>query len=89
MTVSFECPLCGYAFEVPRSLAGGMVNCPDCDKAVPVPSGGHWQFWSVVGLGMVLVLGAGVGVGMAQGWGAGLVVGLIGGAVLGVWVLCM
>ncbi len=33
----FECPFCQQRIEVPSDMAGQIVDCPKCGKAIPVP----------------------------------------------------
>jgi hypothetical protein len=36
LAIDVECP-CGHLFEARDDQAGGVVNCPSCGKAAPVP----------------------------------------------------
>lgn len=67
-----------------RSLGGGLANCPDCERVNPVRADRpEWLFVSLVGAGALGVLAAGLLSGLAAGWPAGLIVLLLGGALLG------
>ena len=50
------CPECGTGFAVPPSMRGGVANCPNCGRAVPVPGGPEPLFWLLVACGVVAVL---------------------------------
>lgn len=54
--VEIRCPNCGSVFAVPRSTQGGVVNCPHCDRMVPVPGGFEALFWLAVCGGVLAVL---------------------------------
>lgn len=72
--LQITCPECGGQFEVPGSMSGGVANCPDCRRAVPVPGGPEPLFWLAVAGGVLAVL---LATGLA--WLAG---GVISGAVV-------
>ena len=48
---------CTAQFQAPKSLEGGMTNCPSCHKAVTVPGGPEVLFWIVPAFLALLVLG--------------------------------
>lgn len=50
MTLEIDCDECGHRFRVPRSMKGGLANCPDCKQAVPVGGGPEALFWIILGL---------------------------------------
>lgn len=68
-----ECDGCGHRFAVPKSMKGGLVNCPACQKIVEVTQGAEPAFWLLVALGVVIGLAI-TGVAAAAG---GPVAGLI------------
>lgn len=72
--VDLFCPHCSSSFAVPKTMKGGMANCPDCQKAVEVAGGPEPLFWFLFGLG-------GLGILLVSGLlfaAAGPIVGLIG-----------
>ena len=87
MSLKADCSHCGFSFEVARSLKGGLTNCPDCNKSVPVPGGPEALFWVLVGLGALATLGSSVALAVALGMAAGVTAGGIGGVILLVLVL--
>ncbi len=44
-------------FEVPRSMKGGIANCPKCQKIVSVPGGPEGLFYVLLFLGIAVVSG--------------------------------
>ncbi len=49
---------CGNMFQVPRSMKGGIANCPRCQKSVDVPGGPEGLFYVLLlFLGIVIVGG--------------------------------
>ena len=34
--ITFPCK-CGYSFEVPQDMAGGLIQCPTCGLLADVP----------------------------------------------------
>ena len=48
---------CGNMFEVPRSMKGGIANCPRCRKIVNVPGGPEGLFYVLLFLGIAVVAG--------------------------------
>ncbi len=77
MTVNVDCSECGHQFEVPRSLKGGIANCPACEKAVPVAGGPEPLFWVLLGGAVVAACAISGSVFLAAGAGAGLVTGAV------------
>lgn len=53
--VAVECQ-CGHRFAVPRSLKGGLANCPECRRATQVPGGPEPLFWVLLSGGIVVAL---------------------------------
>jgi hypothetical protein len=47
---------CGHRFGVPRSMKGGLVNCPACRRATVVPGGPEPLFWFLLAGGVVVSL---------------------------------
>ena len=48
---------CGNIFQVPRSMKGGIANCPKCRKSVNVPGGPEGLFYVLLFLGILVVGG--------------------------------
>ncbi len=48
---------CGNMFQVPRSMKGGIANCPRCRKIVEVPGGPEGLFYVLLFLGIAVVVG--------------------------------
>lgn len=48
---------CGNMFQVPRSMKGGIANCPKCKKSVDVPGGPEGLFYVLLFLGIIVVGG--------------------------------
>jgi hypothetical protein len=48
---------CGNMFQVPRSMKGGIANCPKCKKSVDVPGGPEGLFYVLLFLGIAVVGG--------------------------------
>lgn len=48
---------CGNIFQVPRSMKGGIANCPKCRKSVNVPGGPEALFYVLLFLGILVVGG--------------------------------
>jgi hypothetical protein len=48
---------CGNIFQVPRSMKGGIANCPKCRKSVDVPGGPEGLFYVLLFLGILVVGG--------------------------------
>ncbi len=48
---------CGNMFQVPRSMKGGIANCPRCHKSVDVPGGPEGLFYVLLFIGIVVVGG--------------------------------
>jgi len=48
---------CGNMFQVPRSMKGGIANCPRCQKSVDVPGGPEGLFYVLLFIGIVVVGG--------------------------------
>jgi len=44
-------------FQVPRSMKGGIANCPRCRKIVSVPGGPEGLFYVLLFLGIAVVAG--------------------------------
>lgn len=78
---------CGHLFRAPRSLAGGITNCPACAQVVSVPGGAEPLFWVLVSLGAFGVLALAVVAFYFLGPVAGGVVLVVGALVIGVAVL--
>jgi hypothetical protein len=76
--------LCGCTrrFNVPKSLKGGMTNCPGCGKAVPVRGGPEPLFWVLLGGGCAFVLLASLAIGALGGLTAGLISLGVGAAII-------
>ena len=36
--IEFKCPLCGEQINAPTEMAGGTIQCPECETAVCVPA---------------------------------------------------
>jgi len=73
-----ECS-CGHRFEVPRSLAGGVTNCPACRGLVELADGtstrlGKLLFRSILGLLGLLFAAAALWVFREGNWQLGLLV---------------
>ena len=73
---------CGRVFHAPKSMGGGLANCPGCGKASEVRGGVEVAWVVVVAAGVLVVLGVTAGAWAAGGWIAGLVALGIGGAIL-------
>lgn len=54
MSVPVDCSECGEPFEVPKSLRGGLANCPRCGKAVKVADGPEPLFIAIVASGLIV-----------------------------------
>jgi hypothetical protein len=48
---------CGNMFEVPRSMKGGIANCPRCQKIVKVQGGPECLFYVLLFVGIAIVVG--------------------------------
>ncbi len=48
---------CGNMFQVPRSMKGGIANCPRCRKIVDVPGGPEGLFYVLLFVGIAVVAG--------------------------------
>ncbi|MHC4230891.1 MAG: hypothetical protein ACYSWW_26615 [Planctomycetota bacterium] len=48
---------CGNMFQVPRSMKGGIANCPRCQKTVNVPGGPEGLFYVLLFAGIAIVAG--------------------------------
>ena len=48
---------CGNKFQVPRSMKGGIANCPKCRKNVNIPGGPEALFFVLLFLGILVVGG--------------------------------
>ena len=48
---------CGNMFQVPRSMKGGIANCPICKNSVDVPGGPEGLFYVLLFLGILVVGG--------------------------------
>ena len=48
---------CGNMFVVPRSMKGGVANCPRCRKIVDVPGGPEGLFYVLLFVGIAVVAG--------------------------------
>ena len=83
MSVPVDCSECGEPFEVPKSLRGGLANCPRCGKAVKVADGPEPLFIFFVTLGLI---GSGL-LSATAFWLFGPLVGGIATAVL--LVICL
>jgi hypothetical protein len=44
-------------FQVPRSMKGGIANCPRCREIVDVPGGPEGLFYVLLFLGIAVVVG--------------------------------
>lgn len=73
---------CKRDFRVEKSLRNGIVNCPWCGKAVEVPGGPELLFWSLLGLGVILVLAPTVILCASGEITAGIIVLVLGGGLL-------
>ena len=63
-------------------MRGGIANCPTCGKATSVEGGAEPLFKVLVGLGVVALLAAGLLAWKLAGIMAGVMVLLIGAAIL-------
>lgn len=80
--IEVQCDSCELIFDVPRSMNGGIANCPDCQSTVRIQSGPEPLYWMLVGLGVFVVLGISALVALASPIAA-LVVLLIGLGIVG------
>jgi len=76
------CP-CGQVFDVPRSLRGGIANCPQCRQAVKIGGGHDPLFYALVGAGVLAVLIATAIAGWAGGFTAAAITFVVGAGILG------
>lgn len=83
------CEHCAYRFEVRRTAAGSLQNCPSCGKATKIAGSFDPSWEAAQALAVVLCLAAGALVGLAAGpvWGGVAAVSLLGLAALLKWVL--
>jgi hypothetical protein len=44
-------------FQVPRSMKGGIANCPRCQQAVDIPGGPEGLFYVLLFIGIAVVVG--------------------------------
>ena len=75
---------CTWRCEAPRSLKGGLTNCPSCQKAVTVPGGPEGLFWLLLSMGVIVVIGLSALLAMAGGVVAGVITFLVGATVIAV-----
>ena len=84
MSIDVECA-CGHAFEAREDQAGGIVNCPRCGKAAPVP-GLRDPLWATLRVAAALAWAGGTAVVLVRhGLLAGFLCALLLGALL--WLL--
>ena len=81
--VEIICPHCGAMFGVPRSMKGGIANCPECRTAVQVPGGYEPEFWLLWGLGAAFAVLVSWVAFAVQGLWAGIATLLVGALILG------
>jgi len=79
--IDVTCSSCGEGFRVPKSLKGGVANCPRCGKVTEVPGGPEPLFWMIVALSLLLIVCVSGGCFLIHPT-AGIVVFLIGVAIL-------
>ena len=86
-SIQVTCPECGREFGVPRSMSGGVANCPDCRRVVSIPGGPEPLFWLAVAGGALAVLAVTVLAWIAGGPMSAAVVFGIGALVFAVVLL--
>lgn len=71
-----SCEHCAHRFEVPRSAAGSLWNCPSCGRATRIPgeSDPAWVPFQLIVAGLCVAAGVIVSLGSGQ-VGAGFAVG--------------
>ena len=79
--IRIDCP-CGQVFRAPRSMAGGLANCPRCQQAQRVEARIEWDWTLLLAIGGAVVLVVAAGIWLTMGWIAGVVALVIGGAIL-------
>jgi len=84
--VDVFCP-CTNLFRVPKSMKGGLANCPQCGKAVPVPGGPEILFWLLLSGGIAAVLGVAAVLYHFSGVPAAVGALVMGGIIIAVIVL--
>jgi uncharacterized paraquat-inducible protein A len=47
--IDVRCDSCQTAFSVPKSMRGGIANCPNCRRSVRIQSGPELFYWALVG----------------------------------------
>lgn len=55
--IDVYCQGCTHRFRAAGTLKGGLINCPHCSRATPVPGGPEPLFWFLLGVGILIVLG--------------------------------
>ena len=80
--VHVNCTFCENSFHVPKSMAGGMANCPECERAVEVKGGSD-------GLFRLLVAGGVLGIIMFSGLFFVIGEPLVGGGVFVIGAIIM
>ncbi len=73
---------CKRYFRAAKSLKGGITNCPWCGKAVDVPGGPEPLFWVLLSLGALAVLTPAAIFCTSGEIAAGIIVLILGGALL-------
>lgn len=86
--VEVQCD-CGHEFQVPKSMKGGLVNCPVCQELVDVKEGFEFLYWLIIGTAFIFIGASSVVVYVSGGPVAGIVTFVIGIAILGLSMLFM
>ena len=87
--IHVDCEHCGKPFEVPGTLAGGLTNCPACEKATPVP-GLRDPYFRLIQIGMAIGSALLIACGwFAGGWLGAVLVGIVSALVWGLVYISM
>ena len=54
--IDVHCGSCQIDFSVPKSMRGGIANCPNCSRTVSIQSGPELLYWFLVGCGVFAVV---------------------------------
>lgn len=54
--IDVHCDNCQVGFSVPKSMQGGIANCPNCSSTVNIQSGPEPLYWFLVGGGVFAVV---------------------------------
>ena len=52
-----DCEHCGQSIEIPRTLIGGLTNCPACQELVKVRGSTEVRFFTLLTLGIAAIIG--------------------------------